>query len=102
MASDKLKLNPDNTKFMWFTSRGRQHLIDHSSIVGHGINIKPSSTVRLLGVHVDEAMSFEAHRKCSENVLLSVAATQGYSELYTIRHSTNTGKYVCDHEVRLL
>ena len=54
---------------MWLTSRGRQRLINHSSIVGHGINIKPSSTMRLLGVYIDETMSFEAHignvvRKC--------------------------------------
>ena len=55
------KLNPDKTEFMWLTSRGRQHLIDHSSIVEHGINIKLSSTVTLLGVYVDEAMGFEAH-----------------------------------------
>ena len=61
MASNRLKLNPDKTEFMWLTSRGRQHLIDHSSIVGHGINIKASNTVRLLGVYVDEAMSFEAY-----------------------------------------
>ena len=46
---------------MWLTSRGRQHLIDHSSFVGHEINIKPFSTVRLLGVYVDDAMRFEAH-----------------------------------------
>ena len=61
MESNRLKLNPDKTQFMWLTPRGRQHLIDHSSIVAHGINIKPSSTVRLLGVYVDEAMSFETH-----------------------------------------
>ena len=58
----QMKLNPDKTEFMWLTSREMQHLIDHLSIVGHGINIKPSSTVKLLGVYVDEAMSFEAHR----------------------------------------
>ena len=40
---------------------GRQHLIDHSSIVGHGLNIKPSSIVRLLGVYVDETMNYEIH-----------------------------------------
>ena len=61
MASNRLKLNSDKTEFMWLTSRGMQNLIDHSSIVEHGINIKPSSTVRILGVYVDEAMSFEAH-----------------------------------------
>ena len=59
MASNRLKLNPDMTEFMWLTSRGWQHLIDHSSIVGHEINDKPSSTVRLLEVYVDEAMSNE-------------------------------------------
>ena len=61
MDGIRLKLIPDKTEFMPLTSHGRQHLIDHSSIVGHGINIKPSFTARLLGVQVDETMSFEAH-----------------------------------------
>ena len=61
MASNRLKLNADAIEFMWLTSRGRQHLVDHSSIFGHGININPSSTVRILEDYVDEAMSFEAH-----------------------------------------
>ena len=61
MASKRFKLNPDKTEFLRLTSRGRQHVIDPSSIVGHGLNIMPSFTVRLLGIYVDEAMSFEAH-----------------------------------------
>ena len=72
MASNRLKLNPDKTEFMWLTSRGRQHLIDHSSIVGNVINIKPSSTVRFLEDYVDEAMRFEAHRKCCVNMFFQL------------------------------
>ena len=48
MASNRFKLNPDKTEVMWLTSRGRQHLIGYSSIIGHGINIKLSSTLRQL------------------------------------------------------
>ena len=48
--------------FMWLKSCGRQHLIDHSSIVGHGINIKPSSTMWLLGVYIDEGMFWSTQK----------------------------------------
>ena len=81
IVSDRLKLNPNKTEFMWIATRERQHLIDHSSIVWQfpkyqelasiiyrltipkipRISMTPSSTVRLLRVHIDEMMSFKAH-----------------------------------------
>ena len=93
MASNRLKLNPDKTMFIWLTLRRSQHLIDHSSIVGHGIIIKPSSTVRLLGVYVDEAMSFEAHignvvRTCFFQ-LRKLKAIRNYIPLDTAKTSVN-------------
>ena len=81
----------------------RQHLIDHLPIIGHGINIKPSSTLRLLQVHTDEVMSFEAHNgNIVEYVLLSPELTQGYAEMYTSRNCKNISECGCGHEVRLL
>ena len=90
MASNRLKLNPDKTEFMWLISRGRKHLIDHSSIVGHGINIKPSSTLRLLGVYVDEAMSFEAQ---IGNVVRTCSFSCGKSRLFGIAYHSTQQKH---------
>ena len=93
----------DGVKPIEIESR-RQHLIDHSSFGGHGINIKPSFSVRLLGVYVDEAMSFEVH--------IGNVVTTGFFQLRQLKAIRNcipidtaktlVGKCVCGHEVRLL
>ena len=40
---------------------GRKHLLDHSPVTGNGLSITPSSTIRILGAHLDETMCFETH-----------------------------------------
>ena len=57
MASNRLKLHQDKSKFIWIASSGRKH----SPITGNGLSITPSSTVRLLEAHLDETICFETH-----------------------------------------
>ena len=57
MSSNRLKLNPTKTEFMWLATSRRLCLIDHSAIDVAGAQIVPSSCVKLLGVNIDEDIS---------------------------------------------
>ena len=53
MASNRLKLNPSKTEFMWCSTTHQRHLVDNSPFILGGTSITPSNSVRLLGVLVD-------------------------------------------------
>jgi hypothetical protein len=59
MASNKLKLNPTKTEFLWTATKKRQQLIDRSAIVTAGCDLKPKTACKLLGVHLDSDLSLE-------------------------------------------
>jgi len=62
MASNRLKLNPAKTDFMWCaTHRRRQHQLSKDHVTFAGSDIQPSSTVRDLGVILDSELSFGPH-----------------------------------------
>jgi len=61
MASNRLKLNPAKTDFMWCATRRRQQQLSKDHVTFAGSAIRPSSTVRDLGVMLDSKRSFGPH-----------------------------------------
>jgi hypothetical protein len=57
MSSNRLKLNPTKTEFLWTATAKRQHLISGSSISISGVDIAPATYVKLLGFHIDSDIS---------------------------------------------
>jgi len=61
MRSNRLKVNPAKTDLIWFaTSRCQQQLVRHPLSFGEA-TIRPSTTVRDLGVILDSELSFGPH-----------------------------------------
>ena len=60
-ASNRLKLNPDETEFMWCATNRMQHHIDRSPFVIGNVSIEPQSKVQLLGVTLDSDLSMASH-----------------------------------------
>jgi len=61
MASNRLKLNPVKTDFMCCATRRRQHQLSKDHMTFAGSAIRPSLTVRDLGVMLDSKLSFGPH-----------------------------------------
>jgi len=61
MASNRLKLNPTKTDFIWCATHRRQHHSSKDYVRFAGSDIQPSSTVRGLGVILDSEISFGPH-----------------------------------------
>lgn len=61
MASNRLRLNPDKTEAIWFSSSRRVDSIP-TNVISVGTNlITPSTTVRSLGVTFDNALNMKSH-----------------------------------------
>jgi len=61
MASNRLKLNPAKTDFMRYATRRRQHQLSNDHVTFAGSAIRPSSTVRDLGVVLDSKLVRTSH-----------------------------------------
>ena len=61
MASNRLKLNPAKTDFMWCATHRRKHQLSKDRVTFAGSDIQPSSTVRDLGIVLDSELSFGPH-----------------------------------------
>jgi hypothetical protein len=57
MSSNRLKLNPTKTEFIWAATHKRQHLIDGKPINISGTDILTASCVKLLGYYIDSDIS---------------------------------------------
>ena len=58
MSSNRLKVNPTKkTEFLWAATSRRKHLIPREAIRLNGVDIAPSRSVKLLGVHIDDDLS---------------------------------------------
>ena len=57
MSSNRLKLNPTKTEFLWAATHKRQHLIDGKPINISGTDITTASCVKLLGFYIDSDIS---------------------------------------------
>jgi len=60
-TSNKLKLNPDKTAFMWCATSRMQHHIDRSNFVIGYASIEPRVKGQLLGVMLDSDLSMNSH-----------------------------------------
>lgn len=58
---NRLALNPTKTELLWFSSPRGQHLIRRESVWADGVEIVPKTELRLLGVLIDETLSFSGH-----------------------------------------
>jgi hypothetical protein len=62
MGSNRLKLNPDKTQLIWLGTRQRLATLNIAPVCLHdGTVIKPSSSVRSLGVILDSELSMAEH-----------------------------------------
>ena len=61
MLSNRLRLNPSKTKFMWCATSRRLHHIDSAPVNISGANITPSTTIRNLGVTMNNYFSMKSH-----------------------------------------
>ena len=57
ISSNRLKVNPTKTEFLWVATSRRKHLIPREAIRVNGVDIAPSLSVKLLGVHIDDDLS---------------------------------------------
>jgi len=60
-TSNRLKLNPVKTEFMWCATSRMQHHIDRSNFVIGNASIEPRVRVQLLGVVLDCDLSMSSH-----------------------------------------
>ena len=61
MCSNRLKLNPVKTEFLWFTTHRRLHLIDESPFIIGNATIQPAASVQNLSVLMDHDLSLWSH-----------------------------------------
>src|ERR1043165_9136891 len=61
MTSNRLKLNPCKSEFIWCTAIRRKHLLDGSTFALGDAEVHPADTIRNLGVHFDSCMTMTAH-----------------------------------------
>jgi len=62
MASNRLKLNPTKTEFMWCSTPELSSHIDHvTPFVIDGSSVAPVTSVKLLGAHLDSELTMSAH-----------------------------------------
>lgn len=58
---NRLALNPAKTEFLWLSTPRRSALVSHEPFRVGDVTIVPSASLRLLGVLLDETLSFESH-----------------------------------------
>ena len=61
MCSNRLKLNPAKTEFLWCTTHRRLHLIDESPFIIGNATIQPAMSVRNLAVLMDHDLPWRSY-----------------------------------------
>ena len=61
VASNRLKLNPSKSEFMWCATARRLHNIDNSEFILPDGAVKAATSVRDLGSYLDQAMILQDH-----------------------------------------
>ena len=62
MSSNRLKLNPAKTEFLWCSTPRMAHHVDYiTPFVIDGAIISPAKSVKLLGVYIDSELSMTKH-----------------------------------------
>jgi len=93
MSSNRLKLNPEKTEFMWCVTSHMKHLVDTSPLLVQEVPISPSTSVKLLGVKFDSELTTKAHVLCDcQQLFLSVRAPQVHPTISTAQCCKNSGE----------
>lgn len=58
---NRLTLNPAKTELLWLCTPRRQNLLSRDSFKVGGVDIAPTAYLRLLGIQLDETLTFEPH-----------------------------------------
>lgn len=61
MSSNRLKLNPTKTEFMWCSTPHQRRFINDDPFDFGSFQIKPVTTVKLLGVYIDGDLTMSSH-----------------------------------------
>src|SRR6218665_398662 len=61
MSSNRLKLNPTKSEFLWCTTLRRRHLLDGSTFALADAEVLPADVIRNLGVYFDSCLTRTAH-----------------------------------------
>jgi hypothetical protein len=61
LTSNRLKMNPDKTEFIWFASRQRLQQVVQQNLSVNQVDIAPSRVVRNLGVLMDNCLTLTDH-----------------------------------------
>ena len=61
MASNRLRLNPTKTEFIWLGTARRRQQLANDKVCLSGASLQPSERVRDLGVEIDCDLSMAAH-----------------------------------------
>ena len=77
MSSNRLKLNPTETEFMWVSMSSRSYLIDRWAIAVSGADIKPLTCVKLFGVLIDNDLWLESQ--------VNKTVSTGFCQLWQIK-----------------
>ena len=78
MRSNRLRLIPSKTEFMWCATSSRLHHIDNAPLNTSDANITPSTTVRNLGVTMNNDFSMKSHIvKLSRSCFCSMRRIRG-------------------------
>ena len=77
MSSNRLTVNPTKTEILWAATSRRKHLIPREAIHLNGVDIAPSCSVKLLGVHIDDDLSLSTQ--------ISKTVSSGFFHLQQIR-----------------
>jgi hypothetical protein len=74
ISSNRLQLNLDKLKLLWFTTPRRLSQLPTRTVSPDGYNVMPSSSVRNLGVFFDSDLSLHCHIYVTESHCLAVSA----------------------------
>jgi len=78
MSSNRLRLNPSKTQLIWLGTRQQRAKVDLASIASKYPHLSFSSSVRNLGVTIDQELTFvQKYQSPLPKLLLPAPATQG-------------------------
>ena len=104
MASNRLKLNPDKTEFIWIASSRHKHLLDHSPIIhqSHAVDnaVFNCSSSRSISGWNSASISMQA--RSSAHVFFQIETSQRNSWLSQSWCHKDTCECICHVTFRLL
>ena len=103
MNINRLKINPTKTELMYIASRWQMKKCVEKSIRVGADRVDRTAKVKLLGVWLDEHLSFEHHimQKC-KNAMLSIYKIRNLKEIFITGCMSSVDSQSCLFTLRLL